>query len=1243
MQKGRKTIRVFLSSTFSDLKVERNALHERVFPRLVRFCAENGWRFHAIDLRWGVSSEAGLDQRTMSICLGEIERCRIVSPKPNFIVLLGNRYGWRPLPETIEASRFTAIRELLVNDESSSSSLLDGWYKLDRNADPPEYVLQPRGGQWSDAQLYESNVETPLRKAMEQALLKLGVAPEDRLRFEASATEQEIHAGALWIPDASEHVFAFFRDIVDLPVDTHAASYRDLTPNGAVDREAEERQQHLKTRIEQHIGTGNVYRYKVPWGASRTGSSESAKESGPSFSEETLAKFTEAVYERLRRVIEDQIDAHSEMPSLTREIMAHRDFASGQTEKFVGRAAYLEKIRDYVGATDCRRPLVLYGEPGSGKSALLGKLVHGMARDPEIGRCVVRFVGVTPSSTAIRPLLRDLHLEICDLCSVDVPRGELSLDELIEKVPSTLGYAAKKGPVLLVVDALDRLDHAGQAPPLRWLQPELPESIKVIVSTVPGQCLDSLRERLPEAIFLELGFLSTREATTLLHCWLESETPRKRLQEEQESEILGKFQHCPYPLYLRLAYEEGRLWRSYDGVPQYERQQGLASTVEGVLHDMLWRLSRPENHGAILVAKALSYLHCARHGLAEHEILPVLGKDPQYWDHFIAHSWHELPSQAHEEHALPIIVWSRLFHDLSPYLMQYEADGTTLLAFSHQQVGKAVVAAYLADETLLEAIHSRLAAWFGQQADGARRVAELPWQLMKAREWDALSGVLSDAAFLNAVWSAREEDAMLYWAQVERSSRHRVLSAYEPVLRDPSRYGKHLWTIASLLTMLGHPREALNLWKHCTEAAAIHHREWDVIPALMNQAIALKDMGDLDEAMDLLQRQERLCERWGGHNLANCLENQASVLYLRGDYSHALELQEKAIALSEKDSTADDFAASLCNKAFILRNIGREQEALTCLKEAECVFRDTKNTTRLAACLGGQASILEKSRDYQNAEGLYKQQQVLAAAVGDRRALCGAIGNLAQLAGRRGDVPLARELYERKAQICRSIGDMSGLTTCLSNMGVLCLRQEAFAEAQQFIEEAERLSRECGLKTSLAKCLGNKAVLERRLGDLDAAALAHEEEERLCAELQDRRQLATSYGNQALVLKAVDDFEGAWELLMKQEEICVELGDDELLKLCFGNQANLRRDEGDVDRALELLRRHEALCRQRGEVDELAKSLVNQASILGLHPHRKDEALGLAREAVEVLRASADVALMKSAEEFMARLQGMEE
>jgi hypothetical protein len=69
-----RTFRLFVSSTFSDLKAERDALQRRVFPSLRKLCEQHGARFQAIDLRWGVSDEAALDQQTMNLCLREIRR-----------------------------------------------------------------------------------------------------------------------------------------------------------------------------------------------------------------------------------------------------------------------------------------------------------------------------------------------------------------------------------------------------------------------------------------------------------------------------------------------------------------------------------------------------------------------------------------------------------------------------------------------------------------------------------------------------------------------------------------------------------------------------------------------------------------------------------------------------------------------------------------------------------------------------------------------------------------------------------------------------------------------------------------------------------------------------------------------------------------------------------------------------------------------------------------------------------------
>src|SRR5438046_2404095 len=99
----RRTIRLFFSSTFSDMKSERDVLQDNVFPKLRQLCLSNDLRFQAIDLRWGVPEEAGRDNRKMRICLPELKRCQEARPKPNFVILLGDWYGWQPLPEIIPA------------------------------------------------------------------------------------------------------------------------------------------------------------------------------------------------------------------------------------------------------------------------------------------------------------------------------------------------------------------------------------------------------------------------------------------------------------------------------------------------------------------------------------------------------------------------------------------------------------------------------------------------------------------------------------------------------------------------------------------------------------------------------------------------------------------------------------------------------------------------------------------------------------------------------------------------------------------------------------------------------------------------------------------------------------------------------------------------------------------------------------------------------------------------------------
>ena len=107
-----KTFRLFISSTFNDFRREREILQTKVFPHIKEYASKAGYTFQPIDLRWGVSNEAQLDQKTLELCLDEVRACK-TNIHPNFLIMIGDRYGWVPLPYGIEKEEFEIIESFI--------------------------------------------------------------------------------------------------------------------------------------------------------------------------------------------------------------------------------------------------------------------------------------------------------------------------------------------------------------------------------------------------------------------------------------------------------------------------------------------------------------------------------------------------------------------------------------------------------------------------------------------------------------------------------------------------------------------------------------------------------------------------------------------------------------------------------------------------------------------------------------------------------------------------------------------------------------------------------------------------------------------------------------------------------------------------------------------------------------------------------------------------------------------------
>jgi len=731
-----RTFRIFVSSTFRGLEAERAALHERVFPNLELLCGQRGARFQAVDLRWGISRAAMREHRTVTVCLDEVERCLSATSRPNFIALLGDRYGSVPPPPRIPHDEFAALRSHLA---AADRARVESWYERDDNAYPPEWRLRgPGPDSPADPQgLPLEQAERAIQLALGEAARNARLPAKALRKYVASITEREIARGVLDVPNPRRSAFCFLREIKGLPRNAGADGFVNLDDHDRFDRAAFEQLTDLKRRLRNRLGK-NVHDYEATW----TGA-------GPTL--DHLDKLCTDVEEALIGVIDQETGHSTRAPQaggpFLEEASWHADFGARLTDCFTGRDRVLRQIGDYIANTS-ERPLVVVGESGVGKSALLARAAQQAGRY----RPVVRFIGATPAASDEPMLLASLCHELPGSGGDTTGQAAVSTTYkgLVEEFHGRLAQATAQRPLVVFLDALDQLPEAAQARGLPWLPATVPHHASLVVSTSPGPCLEALKGRLPESSFISLERLPRDEGAELLRGWLG--LVGRTLRDHQRDEVLDNFapENGPspsgLPLYLKLAFEEARQWHSLTPAA-YTR---LASGITGIIRDgLLQRLSGEADHGRKLVSHSLAYLAAARNGLSEDELLAVLFHD----DEVMTEVRDRAPEEAPPVDRLPQILWSRLHYDLAPYLTERAADGAVLLHFYHRQLAEVIEQEYIGEDSAQER-HRGLARYFAGQdvkwperRPTLRKLAELPYQQARGG-LPELSKTLTDFRFL---------------------------------------------------------------------------------------------------------------------------------------------------------------------------------------------------------------------------------------------------------------------------------------------------------------------------------------------------------------------------------------------------------------------------------------------------------------------------------------------------------------
>ena len=521
-----------------------------------------------------------------------------------------------------------------------------------------------------------------------------------------SVTELEILHGVLDNPAMEKRAFFYFRD----PAWSEAQGGDYLCEGPA----EQARLAELKERIRQS-GFPVVENYASP---------------------EELA---ERVREDLWQLI-DEAYPESEVPdALTRERMTHEGYGASRLGLYFGGEPYFAAI-DAAVTADPRRPILVTGESGGGKSALLANWASRFARQNPNAILLTHYLAVGADAAQPVTLVIRILREISRFTG-----EELTLEGDPRKALHLLGHWLAKagafaldqgGAFVLVLDGLDKMDAPAD---LGWWPAELPEGVAMVASCLPGAIRDAVTQRMHWET-ISVSPLGRSECARFIKEHLEKY--RKTLLPVFTERILDH-PLSGNPLFLRTLLEELRVFGVHEELGERIDYYLASLTIDDLFERVLERVE--SDNSAESVRAFLEILWAAKESFAEDELLAVSG--------------------------LPPAAWAPIHIALDESLIGHGGR----VAFSHDYLRKAVQDRYLPTEETRQRVRERLAAFCAESMREGRKNLS-PYvrrhavvHFLEAGDWDGATAALADLEFIEARAVAQELAAMLGdYARAER-------------------------------------------------------------------------------------------------------------------------------------------------------------------------------------------------------------------------------------------------------------------------------------------------------------------------------------------------------------------------------------------------------------------------------------------------------------------------------------------
>ena len=237
------------------------------------------------------------------------------------------------------------------------------------------------------------------------------------LLFSLLVTEDEIRRGIINAQSPSKHCFWFKRVISDLNANVdgkNAGKFIDKTwgANASVDGAAQKLLNTLREKdLPRALPSANIMTYNVKWSEHGVDPSSSPEHS------QYIEKLCKDFYATLTQMIDNGIkenETSDSRDSFADELFQHGSFCQKKCKSFHGRKEFLESSKKTLLDHE-KHAVVLFGESGCGKTSIMAKIATEVKQwvEDEPAIVVLRFIGTSPDSSGIRPLLRSICVQLC--------------------------------------------------------------------------------------------------------------------------------------------------------------------------------------------------------------------------------------------------------------------------------------------------------------------------------------------------------------------------------------------------------------------------------------------------------------------------------------------------------------------------------------------------------------------------------------------------------------------------------------------------------------------------------------------------------------------------------------------------------------------------------------------------------------------------------------------------------------